>query len=335
MKMRIFLSLVLAATVGEWVAPLDCPAALVWHKGEGWTYEHEGVTTAAANPTEQLQLGRSFQANKDYGNALDCYRRLLVQWPTSAAAPDAQYGVAECLSLSGYHYKAFKEYQTLLAKHPDTKLFGPVMHRQFEIGNLFLAGERDKAWGIRWFAAPEKAVEIFEQVVKNGPYAPDAPEAQFRIGLTQEKLKEYRLAVKAYEKVIERYPKHPLAETAAFTIGLAYLHEARRAEYDQEAASQSITAFEDFLVRYPQSDRAELIRQNRAALQKEQARGLFQIGQFYERQQKYKSALIYYNEVIERNPATDWARTARGKVETLTQQLAKPAPADKPAPAKS
>ena len=328
MRLRIFLSLVLAALVGGVVAPPDCPAPLIWRKGEGWRYESGGVSTAAPNPTEQLALARSFQAQKDYGHALDCYRRLLARWPTSSAAQDAQFGLAECLSRKGYHYKAFKEYQALLAKHPDTKLFDEVLQRQFEIGNLFLAGERDKAWGIRWFKAPEKAVEIFEQVVKNGPFSPVGPEAQYRVGVAQEKLQEPKLAIRAYEKVIERYPKHPLAETAAFAIGLAYYREAKQAEYDQGAADQAITAFSDFLVRYPRSNRTEMARQFLVALQREQARGLFQIGQFYESNRKYKAALIYYNEVIEQNPQTDWAKLARRKVETLTPRLA-PAP---PAP---
>jgi outer membrane protein assembly factor BamD len=326
MKTRIFLSVLLAVTVWGLVAAPVCPAALVWHKGEGWTYERGGVTTLAANPTEQLALARSFEAKKEWSNALDCYRRLLSRWPTASAAQDAQFGMAECLANLGYHYRAFKEYQMLLTRFPNTKLFDAVLQRQFEIGNLFLAGERDKAWGIRWFKAPEKAVEIFEQVVKNGPFAPIAPEAQYRIGVTQEKLKEYALGIKAYEKVIERYPKHALAETAAFAIGMAYHHEARRAEYDQAAADQAMTAFADYLVRYPQSDRAELIRQDLAAMEREQARGLFKIGQFYEKNLQFKAALIYYNEVIARGGKTEWASMARGKVETLGHQLAKPAP---------
>ncbi len=327
MRMRIFWSLLLAATVGGLVTPSPCPAPLVWRKGEGWTYERHGVTTAAGNPADQLKLGQEYQARKEYRNALSSYRRLLRRWPTAAAAQDAQFGIAECLSAIGYHYRAFQEYQNLLKKHPDTKHFDAVLQRQFEIGNLFLAGERDKAWGVRWFKAPEKALEIYEQVIKNGPFSPVAPEAQYRIGQTQETLKEYLLAVKAYEKVIERYPRHTQAEMAAFAIGRAYQREAQRAEYDQNAANQSIIAFTDFLVRYPQSERAPLARQYLIEMQQEQARGLFQIARFYEKQHKLQAALVYYNEILERAPQTTWAPLARAKVESLNLRLSPPSPA--------
>lgn len=327
MSVRIFFSLVVAAVVWGVVAPPNCPAPLVWRKGEGWTYERFGVTTTAGNPADQLALACAYQARKEHRNALSSYRRLLVRWPTAAVAQDAQFGVAECLSAIGYHYRAFQEYQKLLKKHPDTAHFDTVLQRQFELGNLFLAGERDKAWGVRWFSAPEKAIEIYEQVIKNGPYAPNAAEAQYRIGLTQERLKEYVLAVKAYEQVIERYPRQPQAEVAAFAIGMAYRWQAQRAEYDQNAANQSLTAFADFLVRYPQSERAPQARQFLEAMQQEQARGLFQVARFYEKQAKYQAALIYYNEIIERNPQTTYAAPARAKIETLNQQLAKTPPA--------
>ena len=295
----------------------DCPAALVWRKGEGWSWEGSTVTVAKT-PREQLELGRQYQSKKDYSNAIACYRRLVKRWPTSSAAQDARFGWAECLSARGYHYKAFKTYQELIDKHPNTEHFDEVLERQFEIGNLFLTGERDKAWGIRLFPAIDKAVEIFQQVVKNGPYSPTAAEAQFRIGLAYEKQKMYIDAVHAYEGVLDRYAKHPMAEAAQFQIGYAYKQESARAEYDKNAANQSIAAFSDFLIKYPRSDKAEIARQNQTDLKQEQSRGLFSIGQFYEKRKKYDAALIYYNEVLEQNPQSSWAESAKEKIATLT-----------------
>jgi outer membrane protein assembly factor BamD len=146
--------------------------------------------------------------------------------------------------------------------------------------------------------------------------------------LAHEKQQEYLAAVKAYQVLLERYPKLPIAERGQFQIGLAYQQEADRAEYDQSAANEAVAAFTDFLVRYPKSEKAPLAEKNRIALRQEQARGLFQIGQFYEKQKKYKSAIIYYSEVIEQNPKSDWAAKAEKKVAALTpldKSAAKPA----------
>lgn len=300
--------------------PTECPAPLIWRKGEGWAWEHAGIPTAT-NPKEQLDVARQLQQQKNYGDAISAFRRLVRRWPTSFAAQDARLGLAECLSATDYHYKAFLEYQQLISKHPNSPHFETALQRQFEIGNLFLAGTKHKVWGVKWFPALDKAIEVFEQVVKNGPYSKTGPLAQFRIGLCYEKQKEYLAAVHAYEKLLERYPQDPIAEEGQFEIGIAYKKESARAEYDQNAANQSIAAFTDFLVRYPKSDKAPLAEQYRAELKLEQGRGLFQIGKFYEKNKNYKAALIYYNEVIEQNAKSIWAAEAQKKIDELTPRL--------------
>ncbi|HTS18366.1 MAG TPA: outer membrane protein assembly factor BamD [Verrucomicrobiae bacterium] len=297
--------------------PVRCPAPLIWTKGEGWSWVSEGQPTATT-PTDQLKIGQEFQARKQYRNAIPAYRRVIARWPLSLSTQDARMGLAECYSAIGYHFKAFQTYQELLKKNPNTPHFDDVLQREFEIANLFLAGERQKAWGVRWFPSLERAEEVFEAVVKNGPYSPVAVQAQFRIGLVYEKERDYLSAVHAYEKLMERYPKDPMAETAQFQIGWAYKKEAARAEYDQNSANQAIAAFSDFLFRYPQSEKVPQAEKYRSELKVEQARGLFHIGEFYEKNHYYKSALIYYNDVIEQNPESDWATQAKVKVAELT-----------------
>jgi outer membrane protein assembly factor BamD len=297
--------------------PVDAPAVLIWRRGEGWSWEHEGVTTGT-NPADQLKIAQNLEAKKQYRNAISAYRRVVGRWPLSASAQDARLGEAECLGAIGYHYKAFQQYQELIKKHPNTPHFDTVLRRQFEIGNLFLAGERQKAWGVRLLPSLDRCVEVYEQVVKNGPYSDVAPESQFRIGLAYEKQHDYLAAVHAYEKFLERYPKLPLAEGAQFQIGWEYKKEAARSEYDQNAANQAIAAFTDFLLRYPRSDKVAVAEKYQVELKGEQSRGMFHIGQFYEKNGHYRSALIYYNDVIEKNPESNWAAQAKDKIVKLS-----------------
>jgi len=301
--------------------PTNCPAPLVWRKGEGWAYERHGIT-AAKTPNEQLELARQLQQSKQYGNAITAYRRLVRRWPTAFAVEQGRLGLAECLAQTGYLYKAFLEYQNLLTKHPNTQHFDTALQRQFEIGNRFLKGERHKVFGLKIFPGQEKALEIYEQIVKNAPYNKVGPMAQFQIGQLYEKQKEYVSAVHAYEKLIERYPDDPMAEKAQFQIGLAYRKEAARAEYDQNAANQAIAAFTDYATRYPRNENAAKANQYRVELRQEQSKGLFRIAQFYEKKKNVKAALIYYNEVIAQNPKSEWAATAQKKILQLKPQAA-------------
>ena len=307
--------------------PHDCPAALVWHKGEGWNWEREG-TTLANNPKDQLDIARGFEAKKQYDDAAAAYRRVIRRWPTSFSAQEARLGLAQCLSQLGFLYKAFKEYQNLIEKNPNSPHFDTAMQAQYDIACRFLNGEKHKVWKFRIFNGLDKAVEIFEQIVKNGPYSKLGPAAQFRIGLTYEKEKDNIAAVHAYEKLLERYPKDPLAEDAQYQIGWAYKAEAQRAEYDQNNANQAISAFNDFLVRYPTSAKAEPAKEFRAELKQEQSKGLFLIARFYQKNKNYRAALIYYNEIIEQNPRSDWANQAQRELAALAP-LAKKQPVAK------
>jgi len=296
--------------------PQNCPAPLIWRKGEGWTYERSG-SEYANNPKDQLALAKKYQENKDYGHAVSAYRRVITRWPTSFATQDARMGLAESLAGWGYYYKAFKEYQNLIEKNPNSPYFDTVLNRQFEIANLFLAGEKLKVWHFRIFSGLSKAGEIYEQVVKNGPYSKVGPPSQFRRGLVFEKEKDYLSAVHSYEKLLERYPNDPLAQDAQFQIGWAYYREARRSEYDQDGANQALGAFADYLLRYPTGPKVKRAEELRVVLRQDQSRGLYQIGQFYEKRKNYKAALIYYNQVIEKNPKSNWANTAQRKITVL------------------
>lgn len=319
-------ALLLGLTVAFCVTlPTECPAPLVWRKGEGWSYERQGIT-AAKNPKEQLELARALQAKKQYGDAITAYRRLIRRWPTAFAVEEGRIGLAESLGAVGYHYKAFLEYQNLISKHPNTAQYEAVLERQFEIGNKFLNGERHKVFGMKIFPGLEKATEVYEHVLKNAPYSKFGPKAQFQIGQVYEKQKEYLSAVHAYEKLLERYPDDPMAEKAQFQIGMAYRKEAARAEYDQNAANQAIAAFSDYTTRYPRSEAVAKANEYRTSLKQEQSKGLFRVAQFYEKNKNQKAALIYYNEVIAQNPKSEWAISAQKKVLQLKQLVERKQP---------
>src|SRR5579871_3565071 len=96
--------------------PVESPAPLVWTRGEGWTWVHNGEPVGIS-PAEQLKIGQQLQAKKQYRSAIDAYRRVVKKWPLSSSTEEARMGMAECHSAIGYHYKAFQEYQELLKKH--------------------------------------------------------------------------------------------------------------------------------------------------------------------------------------------------------------------------
>lgn len=295
---------------------LTVPAALVWRPGEGWTDE-KGSDISASSSRDQLELAKDLEKKGDLQNAYKAYRGLVRRWPLSFSAPEAQFKIASLEEAKGEFWQAYKSYQKMIEKYPSSTFFDQALERQFAIGNLYLAGEPARLWKIPLGPSMEKTIEIYESVIKNAPYGKYAPQAQFKIGLANEKAKKYNEAVKAYNSIIDKYPGNDIVDDAQYQIGYAWMRASSEPDYDQSAAEKSIESFQDFLVRYPTSEKAAAAKANIEMLQGRRTQGAFNIAQFYEKQGNIKAAFIYYNEVVRQNPNSEQSKEAKQKIDAL------------------
>jgi outer membrane protein assembly factor BamD len=209
-----------------------------------------------------------------------------------------------------------------LEQYPKIESYQEILQRQFQIASRFLAGQWFKLFGyIPFFPSMDKTADMYAQIIRNGPYSKIAPEAQMNIGAAREKESEYSLAVKAYERAADRYSDRPeVAADAIFKAGMAYNKQARTAEYDQSIAGRAIATFTDFIALFPNDPRVAEAQQIITALKTEQARGSFQTAKFYEKNKKWDGALIYYNEVLLKDPASKLATDARERIALLKKR---------------
>ncbi|MDX2227641.1 MAG: outer membrane protein assembly factor BamD [Verrucomicrobiae bacterium] len=293
-------------------------AAIVWRPGEG--FETEGAETAGSSK-ETLAQAKALESEKKFSEALKIYRAGARKFPFSFVAAELQYGWGRMEEIDGDFGRAFKVYQSIVEKYPNSEFFDKALERQFYIGNLFLAGERQRLWKIPTLPSMDKTVEYFEKIVKSAPYSRWAPESQFKIGVAREKQKKWSAAVEAYQKVLDKYPGSDLASLAQYQIGYAWMKASKEAEYDQSAASKAILGFEDFLTRFPNSEKVAQAQENIQNLKGKQNKGTFNIARFYDRQKDYKAAVIYYSEVIQENAESELAKQAAERIEELNRIL--------------
>jgi len=318
----------------SWLLALACllafpsrsPAPLIYRPGEGWSYEPVGGEGKwqRARAKEQLDVAQAAFDKKDYSLALKAARRVVKVWPLSDYAPPAQYLVGRCYQAKGNDEKAFEEYQKVLEKQPKIASYEEVLQRQYEIANEYLAGKWFKLWGyIPIFPSMEKTADMYDKVVRNGPFSDVGPQAQMKIGTAREKQKNFALAAKAYETAADRYHDRPVvAAEALYREGLAFQKQAQTAEYDQSTAGQAIAIFTDFMTLYPNDARVSAAQKLIAALKTEQARGDYQIAKFYEKYKRWAGALVYYNEVVLQDANSIYAADARQRIDALKQQIA-------------
>ena len=310
------------------------PAPLVYRPGEGWEYEEPGEVTGAwrkLKAKDQLEVAQAAFDKKDYSLARRAADRTVKQWPFSDYAPRAEYLLARCDEAAKKDERAFKEYQKLIEKYPKSANYDEVLERQFAICGRFLEGERFKLWNIiPTLPSMEKTVKLYEQLIKNGPYSDVAPQSQMNIGAAREKQSRFLnenepliQAAKAYDIAADRYRDRPkIASEAMFKAGLAYDKQARTAEYDQSTAGKAIDTFQDFKTLFPDDPRTSEGDKLIGELKNEQARGNYEIARFYEHGNHWRSALVYYNEVVIKGPKSPYAAISLQRIAELKKLTA-------------
>ena len=310
------------------VLPVKTPAPLVYRAGEGWSYEPiGGGKWTRTRAKEQLEVAQAAFDKEDFKLALKAARRTVRVWPLSDYAPQAQYLMARCLEAKGQDEKAFKAYQSLLEKYPKAINYEEVLDRQYQIANRYLGGKWFRLWGyIPFSPSMDKTSDMYDKVIKNGPYSNVAPQAQLNIGAAREKQSDFPQAVKAYEKAADIYHEQKtVAADAIYKAGDAYNKQARTAEYDQSVAGKAIATFSDFIALYPEDPRVPEAQKVIDNLRVEQARGALKIAQFYEKKKKWDGALVYYNEVLVADPnsTSKYTEEAKKRIAAIKQAAAR------------
>jgi outer membrane protein assembly factor BamD len=309
---------------------VNTPAPLVYRPGEGWTYESVGGGKwTRTRAKDQLDVAQQAFDQKKFSLALKAAHRTVRVWPLSDYAPQAQYLVGRCLEEEKKDEQAFKAYEQLLQKYPKTSNYEEVVKRQYQIANRYLAGQWFKLWGyIPFFPSMDKTVQMYDKLIKNGPYSEVAPNAQMNIGAAREKQSDFPAAVKAYETAADKYhDRTKVAADALYSAGEAYLKQAKTAEYDQSIAGQAIATFTDFMTLYPADPRVPDIQKKIATLKTEQARGSLIVARFYESKKQWDGALVYYNEVLVRDPQSKFAEEARKRIDEIKKRTVRQAAA--------
>ncbi len=291
-------------------------AAWIWSPQTGWI----GPTGAVKDsPEEQLAFAMAFFDHKDYKRAGKEFKKLLKAYKESPEAAEAQYYLGRCAEESGDYYKAFREYRKTVQTYPSTKRFDEILEREYQIGNYFLAGKKRKLFGtVAVIPARDKAVEVFQAIVDDGPFSEYGQLAQYKAGLAHVALRDYEAAVGAFEQVISRYPDSPLIDDARFQIAQASLKGTFRAGYDQSPTDLALRELDAFLREYPQSELSDEAARRLKELRERRAQHEYQVAQFYERRRHPESARIYYETIVDRYPQTARAPQAAARVEVLT-----------------
>ena len=295
--------------------------AVVFRPGEKAKYVAPGEEELSGNAAELFEIGQKAEKEGNPKRAIRAYRQLVRKYPRDALAAGAAFRGAVLYEQVHEYLEAAGTYRLVVTNYPTSPHFNEAIEAQFRVGEMYLAGKKLKLLGIPLATSMDRAVEIFAAVIRTAPFGKYTARAQFDIGLAREKQGLNDAALQAYQAVIDKFPSDPIAADAQYQIGYIWFTASRAGTKDLAATNNARTAFQDFLFRFPNSEKAAQARANLQHLEHKALSSSFDVARYYDKQKAYRAAVIYYNEVIRQQPGSAESEKAKKRIDQLRAKL--------------
>lgn len=302
----------------ELLAPVPVQAGKPYQEEEREPRRIRFLRPAESTPVLQLEYARSLREQDRLRKAARQYRALVSYWPSAPEAALAQKEYADTLYQRGKLTQAFNQYQHLMETYAGQFPYDEVLKRQMEIAETMRTERKGSFLFFPGFMAPERAIPMYEQIVKNGPRAPGADEAQFLIGRTYEESGDDDEAVFAYERLLARYPNSVWAEEAQFRKAHTLARISRGIPNDLQTAETALISYGMFIKDHPDSSFAQEARDGMQEIQQRRATIAYNKADFYDRiAKKPEAAIMAYESLLMRFPDSKWTETAQKRLKVL------------------
>lgn len=298
--------------------PGSLQAAVVFKPNEKKTrYRAPGEEEMSGTAAQLFERAQAAERAGNLKAAIKSYRTIVKKYSRDTLAPGACFRMGELQEQTRQYILAAQSYAVVADKYQKSERFEEAIEGLFRIGEMYLSGQKQKILGIPIKSGMGQAVLIFGTIIRTAPYGKHTARAQFNLGRAYEKQGSNELAIAAYQAVVEKFPNDPIAVDAQYQIGYIWSQASSSGTYDPATASHAKVGFEDFLARYPNSEKAAQARENLKRMERKQTSTAYDIAKFYDKQKYYRAAAIYYNEVIRQQPSSPEAERAKKRVGEL------------------
>jgi outer membrane protein assembly factor BamD (BamD/ComL family) len=287
-------------------------------RGTRW-YRSPQCETAS----QQIQLAYKYYTEGRYRKSANAYQALVYAWPDSPEAPQAQLALAKVQELRQLYAKSFDEYQYLFEYYPGQFDYQEILDRQNKIANFLMKTPKASFLFFPGFDAPERALPMFEKIIKNAPTGVHAATAQLNIGIIHELNEEEEDAVSAYEILQNRYNAPDLLPQAAFREAhcLVKIHINR--PHDEDACNAARAALVQYISTYPGHEQVEQARGFLKDLNDHQAQRAYELARYYQKTaRRPKAAIVAYEDYLRKYPDTTLAPSAKEQLDILKKDIA-------------
>ncbi|MFO7894667.1 MAG: outer membrane protein assembly factor BamD [Longimicrobiales bacterium] len=162
-----------------------------------------------------------------------------------------------------------------------------------------VAAYNDEEW--------DEAVRFFDRYVLTGGSDPRVVQARYYIGRAHFEKGQYVTAASTFSRLAGDLGRTAMADDARFMACRAYEELSPRPQLDQEYTRAAIDHCRALVDHFPDSEFADPAREIVERMRGRLAHKLYTTGDWYVGRHAYDSALIYFEDVVEQYPDTEWA----------------------------
>ena len=209
------------------------------------------------------------------------------------------------------HYREFKAIEKLLTLYPEYADFGPLVDREFELGELFAQGKREPAfWSLRfipWLTGEDHAEEIFKRALARAPFAGFSAKAHLRLAYIYDRDGRVKESIEQLREIVRDYPQSEQHRLAMLALAEGLIELSRRGDGDGSYVNEAADVLARFKERYPDAEEKDWVRRKYLETKDVQAKRLYDMAEFYRHNGRQEAAERYLARIVSELPESKYA----------------------------
>ncbi len=261
----------------------------------------------------------------DWRGAAKKYKAAVLYADSHVVKANALQKEAEAYRNAELYYKEFKCLQTLIENAPEQINFRETVDREYKIANLYYDGYRERPYTwMPWIENDNHAIEIFEAVQKNSPYAKYIPSVLVKLSALYLQTGKNEKAEVTYKKTIEEYPDTDEAKIAYLDLAHLYLKLAERGDGDGYNTTEARGILQKIIKKYPKAPEIPWAKNSLKLTYELGAERLLDLAEYYNDRGNNKTAKRYIRDILINYPETKTVVKAEKMLKSMDMPIYPP-----------
>lgn len=302
-----FLSLLILANVTEAQASISKPFSSSQEATDYFNYHS--------------YLAKKYYNKKKWREASAEFEKIIYFFPDTSVGKEAYYYLGVCFFEMKEYDLANMEFSNYLSSSDQPEMFEDTIVYKYWIAEYLKSGHKGRLFKFRYCpkiaCGKELALTIYDEIVLTVPNHELAAASLYSKGCLLYSMGEYRDSVEAFQILIRRFPKHELTPASYLYINQAYCSLSKIEFQNPDILALAELNARKFKEEFPRDERVEVADGFVLRIKEMYAKGLCDLGLFYERIGQPNAAAIYFESSIEEFPTTKVASFCRKRLKMI------------------